>query len=144
LGVTALLTAFAVFAVNSFLGETVVLSFATFRTEGLAALLAIPLLLVAAFVITARDARRFVVGCVVASFLAFMVVYPNISALPLPSILVNAYQGLLPTWLWPFQFPVNTDAPVATPSFFSLWPAMIGLLLTATCLVVAYVAASWR
>ena len=38
----------------------------------------------------------------------FVVVYPNISALPLPSAVVNAYQGLLPTYLYAFQFPVST------------------------------------
>ena len=34
--------------------------------------------------------------------------YPNIAALPLPSTVVNAYQGLLPTYLYAFQFPVST------------------------------------
>ena len=33
----------------------------------------------------------------------------------------NWYQGLLPTWLYPFQFPVNTDPPV-TVSLVGPWP----------------------
>ena len=37
-------------------------------------------------------------------------------ALPLPSTIVNAYQGLLPTYLYAFQFPVSTaSATVPTP-----------------------------
>ena len=38
----------------------------------------------------------------------FVILYPNIAALPLPSALVNAYQGILPTYLYAFQFPVST------------------------------------
>ena len=42
----------------------------------------------------------------------FVICYPNLSGLPLPSTIVNAYQGLLPTYLYAFQFPVNTDPAV--------------------------------
>ena len=38
----------------------------------------------------------------------FAILYPNISALPLPSAVVAAYQGILPTYLYAFQFPVST------------------------------------
>ena len=71
-------------------------------------------------------------------------IYPNISALPLPSAVVNAYQGLLPTYLYPFQFPVNTDP--AAPSFklFALEPAVLLIALTITCIVVGYAAWVWR
>ena len=67
-----------------------------------------------------RDARRFVVGFGVAVVAWFVVLYPNISALPLPSAVVAAYQGILPTYLYAFQFPVstvtrNTDTPLFTP-----------------------------
>ncbi|HSS57181.1 MAG TPA: hypothetical protein VLK59_04170, partial [Solirubrobacteraceae bacterium] len=68
----------------------------------------------------------------------------NISALPLPSALVNAYQGILPTYLYAFQFPVSKidrNTPIA-------WSAtQLGLLTLAvvvTCLVVAYSASVWR
>ena len=38
----------------------------------------------------------------------FAILYPNIAALPLPAAIVNAYQGILPTYLYAFQFPVST------------------------------------
>ena len=74
----------------------------------------------------------------------FVILYPNISALPLPSAVVAAYQGILPTYLYAFQFPVstvtrNTDTPLFTPML-----AILLLALTATCLVVAYSAWAWR
>jgi len=103
-------------------------------------------------ILGARDARRFVVGVVVAAVAEFLVFYPNIAALPLPSTIFNAYQGLLPTYLYPFQFPVNTDPPVKTPSLFAGDPKFLGLppgpvlvaFLGITCLIVAYSAWSWR
>ena len=52
--------------------------------------------------------RRSGIGVAVAAW--FVVWYPNLSALPLPSTVVNAFQGLLPTYLYAFQFPVNTAA----------------------------------
>ena len=62
-----------------------------------------------------RDARRFVLGFVVAAVGWFAILYPNIAALPLPSAVVNAYQGILPTYLYAFQFPVSTvDRSVPT------------------------------
>ena len=67
-------------------------------------------------VIAARDARRYVVGLISAVVGWFVVFYPNIAALPLPSTIVNAYQGLLPTYLYAFQFPISQVArSVATP-----------------------------
>ncbi len=63
------------------------------------------------------------VGVLAAAAVFFVVFYPNIAALPLPSTLFNAYQGLLPTWLYPFQFPVNTDAPAASQPLLSLVPS---------------------
>ena len=47
----------------------------------------------------------------------FVVVYPNFSALPLPTAIANVYQGVLPTYLYAFQFPVNNvAATVADPA----------------------------
>ena len=99
----------------------------------------------AAQVVAARDARRFVVGLVAAAVGWFVVLYPNIAALPLPSTVVNAYQGLLPTYLYAFQFPVNTETArdVATP-LLSPTLAILLLALGVTCLVVAYSAWVWR
>ena len=55
-----------------------------------------------------------------------------------------AYQGILPTYLYAFQFPVstvtrNTDTPIFTPML-----ALLLIALIVTCLVVAYSAWVWR
>jgi hypothetical protein len=112
--------------------------------EPVALLVSIPLFALAAFVATARDARRFVLGVFVAIAATFIVWYPNLAALPMPSALVNAYQGVIPTYLYPFQFPVNTAERSAAGSVIS--PASIAVLigLTAVCLVFAYSASVWR
>ena len=101
---------------------------------------------VAWVVATARDARRFAAGAILACVIWFVVWYPNLSGLPLPSTIVNAYQGLLPTYLYAFQFPVNTD-PV--PSGSTSWrrsgrvgsvpagPTLFVFLLI-TCVIVGY------
>ncbi len=74
----------------------------------------------------------------------FVIVYPNIAALPLPSTVVNAYQGLLPTYLYAFQFPVSeAQRNVPTP-FVSPTLVILTLAIGATCLVVAYSASVWR
>ena len=41
--------------------------------------------------------------------------YPNWSALPLPTGAHNWYQGLLPTWIWAFQFGVTLAKPISVP-----------------------------
>ena len=87
-----------------------------------------------------RAVRR---GFVVAVVGWFVILYPNIAALPLPAAMVNAYQGILPTYLYAFQFPVS-KIDRNTPT---LIPAELGLLTLAvvvTCLVVAYSAWVWR
>ena len=57
--------------------------------------------------LTAVNPRRFVLGFCSVAVVAFIALYPNLSALPMPSTIVNVYQGLLPTWLYGFQFSVN-------------------------------------
>jgi hypothetical protein len=84
------------------------------------------------------------VGLLVAVAAWFVVAYPNIAALPLPSVVVNAYQGLLPTYLYAFQFPVSStdrtvEAPLSNPMF-----AVLFVAICATCLVVAYSTWVWR
>jgi hypothetical protein len=76
----------------------------------------------AAFVLRARDPRRFVLGVLAAAGIWFLIWYPNISGLPLPADLAHLYQGLLPTWNWDFQFSVNTDPPSDSGLF---QPAML-------------------
>jgi hypothetical protein len=111
--------------------------------ELLALLAAIPLGLLAIQVVTARDARRFVAGLAAAAAVWFVVLYPNIAALPMPASIVNAYQVLLPTYPYPFQFGVNTtprpETTFADPKF-----AVLVVFLVVACAVVAYAAWAWR
>jgi hypothetical protein len=111
--------------------------------EIIALIAALPLGLIALQVLTARDARRFVVGLVAAAAAWFVILYPNISALAMPSTIVNAYQGLLPTYLYAFQFSVNTtprpETTFADPKFL-----VLVVFLAVACAVVAYAAWAWR
>jgi hypothetical protein len=130
--------------VAALLPETAVVTLTGIPVEPIAFIIGLPLAYLAATVLAARDARRFVIGLLSAVVAWFAVVYPNISALPLPSVVVNAYQGLLPTYLYAFQFPVSTadrtlDAPLLSPALLVLVGA-----LTVTCVVVAYSAWVWR
>jgi hypothetical protein len=132
------------FALVALLPETAIVTLSSIPVEPIAILVAIPLIFLAGQVIASRDARRFAVGLGMAIAAWFVVWYPNIAALPLPSAFVNAYQGLLPTYLYAFQFPVRTgnrvvDAPLLSPALI-----ILGLAVTVTCLVVAYSAWVWR
>ncbi len=144
LGLTAVGIAIAYSIADRVFGTNVVYEAKGFQVSYVALLFGLPLFLTAGFVLTARDARRFVAGIVFAVVLAFLIIYPNISALPLPSAIVNAYQGLLPTYLYPFQFPVNTDPAAPSLHLFSLEPAILLAALTVTCIVVGYAAWVWR
>ena len=131
------------FAGASLLPDTRILTWPRIPVEPIALLALVPLGYLAAQVLAARDARRFVVGLGVAAAAWFVSWYPNLSALPLPSTVVNAYQGVIPTYLYAFQFPVNT-APrpatsLASPIFLALTAA-----IAVTCLVVGYSASTWR
>ncbi|MHB8399517.1 MAG: phospholipid carrier-dependent glycosyltransferase, partial [Candidatus Limnocylindrales bacterium] len=149
---TAALAVAALVVVGALAGNVVLLNLQAFSTTPLAIGALVVLALVAWFVLGARDPRRFVVGTVVAAVGEFLIFYPNIAALPLPSTIFNAYQGLLPTYLYPFQFPTDTDPPVIAPSLFAPDPSFLGLppgpilalVLTVACLIVAYSAWTWR
>jgi len=104
----------------------------------------VPLAYLACQVIAATDPRRFAAAVVVAAVSWFAILYPNIAALPLPSTVVNAYQGLLPTYLYAFQFPIskvarNVNTPLLSPTL-----AILTIAIGVTCLVVAYSASVWR
>ena len=118
-------------------------SFPGIVPELIALLVAIPLGLVAVQVLTARDARRFVLGFVGVAAAWFVFLYPNISALPLPATLVNAYQGILPTYIYAFQFGVNTVERGATVFQDVRFAILMGFLVIA-CGVVAWSARMWR
>jgi hypothetical protein len=131
-------------AVTMILPDTGLLTLHSIPVEPIALIVSLPLAYLAAQVIAARDARRYVVGFVAAVVAWFVVFYPNIAALPLPSTIVNAYQGLLPTYLYAFQFPVSqVDRNVATP-LLSPTLAILTIAIGVTCLVVAYSASVWR
>jgi len=112
--------------------------------EPIALVVVLALSPVAAYVATARDSRRFVVGALGAMAFWFVIWYPNIAALPLPNALHNAYQGFLPTYLYPFQFWVLQGTRAAAPPLFDTGPAIMLAALTFMAVVVGYSAWSWR
>ncbi len=111
--------------------------------EIIALIVAVPLGLIALQVLTARDAHRFVGGLVAAVAVWFVIIYPNISALAMPSTIVNAYQGILPTYLYPFQFSV-TKVPRPNTAFGDWGFAAFVAALAIALAIVAYSAWAWR
>jgi hypothetical protein len=78
-------------------------------------LLLLPILAVlAAIALNAQNPRRFVLGVCSVAVVAFIALYPNLSALPMPQAIIGVYNGLLPTWLYGFQFSVNLQQAVNT------------------------------
>ena len=143
IGITAAVAAVLVLA-TGFLSDTeVVISQSGLRPELDRPVALVPLGLCAYAIVTARDPRRFTLGFIWAAVVVFVLFYPNVSALPLPSQVFNAYQGILPTWLYPFQFPVNTDPAVAV-KLLDWWPMLLFVALLVTAAVVAYSTWSWR
>jgi predicted membrane-bound dolichyl-phosphate-mannose-protein mannosyltransferase len=139
----AAVTAAAFLLVNATLAEVDGFQIEGIPVEPIAVVVLLALSPVAAYVATARDSRRFVVGAFGAMAFWFVLWYPNIAALPLPADIHNAYQGFLPTYLYPFQFAVNNSA-AAAPALFAIGPAIMLLSLLFMCVVVAYSAWSWR
>ncbi len=130
--------------VASLLPDTAILTQAGIPVEPIAVVVGLPLGWAALQVIGATDPRRFARGFIVAAVAWFAMLYPNIAALPLPAAIVNAYQGILPTYLYAFQFPVSTlDRSAAVPLLTSTLAILLGALAV-TCLVVAYSASVWR
>jgi hypothetical protein len=130
--------------VASFLPETPILTLNNIPVEPIALVIAVPLGFLALQIFASRDARRWVIGYLVAAVAWFAVLYPNISALPLPNAVVAAYQGILPTYLYAFQFPVSTVTRAADTPLFTPMLALLTVALLATCLVVAYSTSLWR
>jgi Gpi18-like mannosyltransferase len=79
------------------------------------ALLLIPAAYVAWSLRQIRDPRRLFRWSLGAIAIVALVWYPNWSALPLPTGVHNAYQGVFPTWTWSFQFGVTLEKPVDVP-----------------------------
>jgi predicted membrane-bound dolichyl-phosphate-mannose-protein mannosyltransferase len=130
--------------VAALLPDSPILTLTNLPVEPIALMIGVPLGYFALQVLGARDPRRFVAGYVVAAVGWFAILYPNVAALPLPASIVNAYQGILPTYLYAFQFPVskidrNIPTPILTPTF-----ALLAAALVVACLVVAYSTWVWR
>ncbi len=137
--------ALAFVVARAFFPEIPILRLPNVPVEPIALVATLALLPLAAFVATARDARRFVAGALLAIGGWFVLWYPNLSALPLPAAMMNAYQGLLPTYIYPFQFPVSTvDRSGPPPALFDLGPLILLVALTVTCTILAYSAWVWR
>jgi hypothetical protein len=141
---TAVGTILLTVLIRQVLPDTNLLAWDRIPVEPVALILSIPAILIATFVATARDARRFVVGAVVAIIAWFAVVYPNISALPLPTAIANIYQGVLPTYLYAFQFPVSTVPRNVTFQLFGPVPLLLAGSVIFLSVVVAYSAWVWR
>jgi len=130
--------------VVAFLPETALLTVTSIPVEPIAVIIGLPLAYLALQVFGATDPHRFAAGIAVAAVAWFAVLYPNIAALPLPAAIVNAYQGIVPTYLYAFQFPVSTvDRGSDTPLFTPTLGLLVGALAMA-CLVVAYSAWAWK
>lgn len=112
--------------------------------EPLALLALVPLGLIAGQILTARDAHRFVGGLVAAVALNFVVLYPNISALPLPGSLYQWYQGILPTYLYAFQFWSNTANRGQGTSFSDPRFLVLAAFIALASIAVAHAARAWR
>ncbi len=144
LGLTALGAIVASWLVQVTITDSPLITLDRIPVEPVAMVLALPAVLIAAFVATARDARRFVVGAIVAIVGWFVIVYPNFSALPLPTAIANVYQGVLPTYLYAFQFPVNNVAATVKTELFGPVPLLLGAAVVFLALVVGYSAWVWR
>ncbi len=143
LALTGIAVAFGL-AIAGRLPDTAILTLTNVSAEPIALVVLLPLAYLAIQIVGSRDPRRFVLGFGVAVVGWFAILYPNISALPLPSAVVAAYQGILPTYLYAFQFPVSTvDRSVPTPLLTPMFVVLTVAILV-TCLVVAYSAWSWR
>ncbi|HUG48206.1 MAG TPA: phospholipid carrier-dependent glycosyltransferase [Candidatus Limnocylindria bacterium] len=117
---------------------------APLRLPELPALLVLLLLAGPAYyVLRARDPRRFVVGTLIAAGVWFVLWYPNVAGLPLPSRLAHLHLGLLPTWNYSYQFGANQDpANRAAPDLLPL--LAIASVLVLLVLAVMYAALGWR
>ncbi|HVM29176.1 MAG TPA: phospholipid carrier-dependent glycosyltransferase [Candidatus Limnocylindrales bacterium] len=102
------------------------------------ALLAVP----AYYILRARDARRFTVGAVIAALAWFVVWYPNVSGLPVPTPLSQSHLVMLPTLNYSFQFGVNTDPPGAGIDWLGVLALGVVVLIVLGSAVQA--ARNWR
>jgi len=103
-----------------------------------------PLAFAAWLALGARDPRRFIVGVVGAMGLWFVLFYPDIGALPVPTGLARLFQTLpLPTYNYDFQFSVNTAAAVKT-SVLGVESLALTAMVAFLAVAAMYATWSWR
>jgi len=146
LGVTAAATIAALVLAAGRFGEQPLLSVPLGNAGPyvFAIVLLVPLSAIAYLALLSRDPRRFALGLVGAFTMWFLVFYPDIAGLPIPTGLKNLFQVLpLPTYAYDFQFAVNTDPAVQVRV---IGPESLALTLVTAALAVAvmYAAWSWR
>ncbi|HET7030424.1 MAG TPA: phospholipid carrier-dependent glycosyltransferase [Candidatus Limnocylindrales bacterium] len=144
LGLTAAVSIALATVVRAWLGDGDLIRITSVPVEPVALVFTAVAVVIAAFVATVRDARRFVAGVLVAVVAWFVAVYPNFSGLPLPTAIANVYQGVLPTYLYYFQFPVNNSAAKVPIELFSATPAILLGSVVFLAAVVGYSAWVWR
>ena len=110
-----------------------------FGTPGplVGAIALVPATVAAWSILGARDVRRMFTITVSSVAAVALIWYPNWSALPLPAGIHNWYQGILPTWTWPFQFGVTLESPAET-TLVSSATLVVGVLLLCAAAVGAY------
>ena len=89
--------------------------------------------------ITARDSRRLVLGICIFAVVAFALLYPDLSALPMPNLLLNVYDAILPTWFYGFQFADNMQQSQSV-AFISSASVLVSLAALAVALMAGYAA----
>ena len=89
-----------------------------------------------------NNPRRFVLGVLVFATIAFVALYPNLSAMPMPTEITGIYNSLLPTWLYGFQFSVNLQE--SNPNVSLISPAT--MTMAALALLIAAIGgwAAWE
>ena len=110
-----------------------------FGTPGplVGAIALVPATVVAWSILGATDLRRIFTITISSIAAVALLWYPNWSALPLPTGLHNWYQGVLPTWTWPFQFGVTLESPAET-TLVSSATLVVGVLLLCVATAGAY------
>ena len=131
----------ALAGVQSVYPESQVCAAGGFGTPGplVGAVALVPAIVAAWSILGARDPRRIFAATIGSIAAVSLVWYPNWAALPLPTGLHNWYQGVLPTWTWPFQFGVTLEQPAET-ALLSGTTLLVGALLLVAALAGALAA----
>ena len=110
-----------------------------FGTPGplVGAIALVPATVAAWSILGARELRRMFAIAIGSIAGVALVWYPNWSALPLPTGIHNWYQGVLPTWTWPFQFGVTLERSAET-ALVSSATLVVGVLLLCAAAAGAY------